>query len=234
MNSTKNKYLVIIPARCGSKGIKDKNIIDVNGRPLIDYSIKPALQILEKHLVEKVIVSTDCEKYKKISEDLGAEVPFLRPEEISDDKAKSISYIIQALDFFEEINQIFDAVILLQPTAPLRTHLDIEAAINIFEDNPNSKSLISCYREEYINDLVTYKKDENFAIPLNPNHNKGVRRQEHGSLYVRNGAIYITAVDYLRNTKQVISDKPLMYEIPKSMSLNIDTEEDLKILRKII
>ncbi|MFX1363472.1 MAG: cytidylyltransferase domain-containing protein [Promethearchaeota archaeon] len=234
MSLPKNKYLAIIPARCGSKGIKKKNIVDVNGKPLIEYTIKPAVETLKKRIVEKVIVSTDCKEIKKICEDLGAEVPFLRPIEISGDKAKSISYILHALDFFEKRNQFFDAVIILQPTAPLRTENDIEEAINLFEANPKSESLISCYREEYINDLVTYRKENNFAIPINPNHNKGVRRQEHGSIFVRNGAIYITTVKYLKNTKQVISDKPLMYEIPKSRSLNIDTLEDLKILRKFL
>ena len=229
-----NKILCIIPARGGSKGIKDKNIIDVAGKPLIAHSIELARQLKEKSFIDKVIVSTDSEKIANVAKSYGAEIPFLRPAEISNDKAKSISFILHALDFLEEKSEYFDAVLLLQPTSPLRTLEQLEESILVFNNN-NSESLISCYKEEYINDLVMYRlKTSEELEPLNEKHNKGVRRQDHGSIFVRNGSIYLTKTDYLNETHQIISDSPLLFEMKKNDSINIDTLEDLELLRKVL
>lgn len=196
------KFLVIIPARCGSKGIKDKNIIDICGKPLIAYSIEPAIKLLNDRLVSEVIVSTDCEKIAKIANSYGANIPFLRPASIAGDRAKSIDFILHAIEFYENKNISFDAVLLLQPTSPLRTYDELKSAISNFKE-AKCDSLISCYKEEYINDLVMYKKNNlGFLEPLNINHNKGVRRQEHGAIHIRNGSIYITTVKYLKISKK--------------------------------
>lgn len=228
------KILVVIPARGGSKGIKDKNIIDVCGKPLIQYSIDQSLELKKISLVNEIIISTDSQKIAKIGRKLGANVPFLRPESISGDKAKSIDFILHAINYYEEKNIFFDAVLLLQPTSPMRDGKLLESAIKLFKGG-KSDSLISCYKEEYINDLVMYKsKVGNVLIPLNEKHNKGVRRQDHGDVFVRNGAIYLTSVKYLKETEQIISDYPLLIEMRKSQSINIDTLEDLEILKRAL
>ncbi len=228
------KILTIIPARGGSKGIPKKNIIDVNGKPLIAYTIEPALEALRSGAVDKVIVSTDSQEIADVAVRLGAEVPFLRPESISGDKAKSIEFIQHALEYYAARDLIFDAVLLLQPTSPLRTPENISEAIKLFRESDND-SLISCYEEEYINDLVIYKlsADGKTSIPVNPLHNKGVRRQEHGSLYVRNGCIYISGADIIKQGL-VIGEQPLMYIMDKNRSVNVDTMEDLELLRKLL
>lgn len=229
-----NKVICIIPARCGSKGIKEKNIIDVCGKPLIAYSIEKALELKNHQLIDKVIVSTDCQKIADIALSYGADVPFLRPENISSDTSKSIDFIIHALNFFENIGEHYDAVLLLQPTSPIRSFEQLQKAINLFTTS-ESQSLISCYKEEYINDLVMYKiNDSNVLKPLNELHNKGVRRQDHGDVYVRNGSIYLTKTSYLKEMKQIISDNPLLIEMSKSESINLDTMEDLILLRKML
>jgi len=229
-----NNILCIIPARGGSKGIKDKNIIDVNGKPLIAYSIELANKLKDKSLVSRVIVSTDSERIANIAKTCGAEIPFLRPIEISTDKSKSIDFILHALDFYEANFVHFDAVLLLQPTSPIRTVDEVEKAISIYNSN-ESESLISCYKEEYINDLVMYRCKAEYKLePLNINHNKGVRRQDHGSIFVRNGSIYLTKTDYLKETHQIISDTPLLFEMKKNDSINIDTIEDLELVRKVL
>lgn len=228
------RILTIIPARCGSKGIKDKNIIDVCGKPLISYSIEQALNLKNKDLVDTVLVSTDCDKIADIAKEYGAEVPFLRPQEISSDKAKSIEFYLHAIEFYEKSGIFFDAVLLLQPTSPLRDELILENSINLFKKNDN-KSLISVYKEEYINDLVMYRDINDKEIePLNNLHNKGVRRQDHGSIYVRNGSIYISDINFIKENGLIISDKPLFIEMSKGQSVNVDTMEDLKLLRKIM
>lgn len=228
------KILVIIPARGGSRGIKNKNIINVCGKPLIQYSIDQSIQLKAAGLVDEIIVSTDSKKIAKISGNLGANIPFLRPESISGDKSKSIDFILHAVNYYEENNVFFDAVLLLQPTSPLRDVKLLESAIKLFKEG-KSDSLISCYKEEYINDLVMYKsKVGNVLSPLNENHNKGVRRQDHGDVFVRNGAIYLTSVKYLKEIKKIISDNPLFVEMRKSQSINIDTLEDLEILKRAL
>lgn len=228
------KILTIIPARCGSKGIKDKNIIDVCGKPLIAYAIELALKLKSSNLVDTVVVSTDCEKIANVAKKYGADVPFLRPENIANDIAKSIEYYLHTLDFYKQQDIDFDAVLLLQPTSPLRSFELLKSAIEIFKKE-DKDSLISVYKEEYINDLVMYKNTSDVDLkPLDENHNKGVRRQDHGSTYVRNGAVYLTKVSYVLENKLIISDSPLFVEMKKSDSLNIDTIEDLELVRKIL
>jgi CMP-N-acetylneuraminic acid synthetase len=228
------KILTIIPARCGSKGIKDKNIIDMCGKPLIAYSIELGLELKQNNFVDTVMVSTDCEKIATVAKEYGADVPFLRPEDIADDTAKSIEYYLHALDFYKKQNIKFDAVLLLQPTSPLRNFELLKDAIEIFKSE-DKDSLISVYKEEYINDLVMYKNTSKVDLrPLNKNHNKGVRRQDHGSTYVRNGAIYLTKVSHILEKQLIISDNPLFIEMKKSDSLNIDTIEDLELVRKTL
>ena len=226
------KYLAIIPARGGSKGIKNKNIIDIKGKPLLYYTITPAQQLFKENIISKLILSTDSEKIAEIGVKYDLDVPFIRPTEISDDRAKSISYVMHALNYYEKQELYFDAVIILQPTSPLRNYSDIAGAINLFNNTKNSKSLISCYADETINDLILYKKENNFAIPLHPNHNKGVRRQEHDNIFIRNGAIYIVSTEYIKQINQLFDETPLMYEMPRSRSINLDSIEDLKILKR--
>lgn len=227
------KFLIIIPARGGSKGIKNKNIVAVCKRPLLSYTIRPALKLKKEGLVDEVVVSTDSKKIAEIAKGLGAAAPFLRPKGISGDKAKSIDFVLHAINYFSGENISFDAVIVLQPTSPLRRYEDVKNAIKIYLQRKND-SLISVYREEKIKDLYIYYKEGDLAVPLQVSHNKGVRRQDQKNIYIRNGAIYISAVSYIKKSHKIISDRPLLYEMPKDSSLNIDSPEDLEMLRKIL
>lgn len=224
------KVLAIIPARGGSKGVPHKNILDINGKPLIGYSIEVGLQAKQMGYIDEVIVSTDDEEIANISKKWGANVPFLRPDYLSNDTAKSVDVMIHAYEFYKDQGIEYDALLLLQPTTPLRTVEDIKESLEIFE-NEKVSSLISCYKEEYICDLVSYHKDGNLAIALNEKHNGGGRRQELPDLYVRNGAIYITSVEQMMNNKRVFDDVPAMYVMPKDRSVNIDCMDDVEMLR---
>lgn len=224
------KVLAVIPARGGSKGVPHKNILDINGMPLIGYSIEVGLAAKEKGYVDEVIVSTDDEEIANISRNMGGNVPFLRPDYLSNDTAKSVDVMIHAYEFYVNQGIEYDTILLLQPTTPLRSVEDIKSALEIYEKT-SAKSLISCYREEYICDLVSYHKDGDMAIALNENHNSGVRRQELPDVYVRNGAIYITSVDYMLKERKVFDEKPAMYVMAKDKSVNIDCMDDVEMLR---
>lgn len=226
--------LGIVPARGGSKGVPGKNIIDVCGRPLISYSIETGNRLVEMGGLARCVVSTDSKDIAAVARQWGGDVPFMRPNELASDTAKAISYVLHALDTLAKIGENYDAVMLLQPTSPIRDCVAIRDAVVRFAAE-GADSLISCYREDYINDLVMYDDcGDGYLQPKNPLHNKGVRRQEHGAVYVRNGALYVTSTDYLRRTGQLVSNRPMLLEMRKFDSIDVDSFDDLELLRAVM
>ena len=119
----KNKtFLAIIPARSGSKGVKDKNIKEINRKPLMAYTIEACKN---SGIFDEILVSTDSVRYARIAEGFGASVPFLRPEKLASDQASSNDVILHALDEMMCIGKTFDCFMLLQPTSPLRNEIHI-------------------------------------------------------------------------------------------------------------
>ncbi len=226
--------LGIVPARGGSKGIPRKNLVDVCGRPLIAYSIETGRRLVELGALRRCVVSTDSDEIAAVARACGGDVPFLRPAELATDAAKAIGYVLHALDALADQGPPFDAVMLLQPTAPIRDAAAIRDAVDRFAAG-GAESLISCYQEDYINDLVMYLDDgDGYIRPKVPQHNRGVRRQEHGSTFVRNGAVYITRVPYLRRTGQLVCDRPMLMHMRKIDSIDLDNLEDLELLRAVL
>lgn len=221
--------LGLIPARGGSKGVPRKNIMNIDGKPLINYSIEVGLEAKRKGDIERLIVSTEDAEIAEIAKAAGADVPFLRPMEYAKDQAKSVDVMIHAYEYCLNQGDKYDTILLLQPTSPLRTADDIHNAIEIYK-NSNVKSLVSVCKEESFSEYVAYHKKGNLAIPLSERHNKGIRRQEVEEIYIRNGAVYITDVEYMMSTHLVIADTPAMYEMPKERSTNIDTMDDVEEL----
>ncbi len=228
------RILGIIPARGGSKGIPRKNLADVCGRPLIAWSIESGEQLLANGVLARCIVSTDDEEIAAVARAYGADVPFLRPAEAATDTAKALAYVLHALDTLEPIDGPYDAVMILQPTSPRRDPEAILEAVGRLAAS-DANSLISCYQEDYINELVMYEDDAVGRIrPLHPNHNKGVRRQEHGPTMVRNGAVYVTRIRFLRMTGQLVCDHPVLLRMGKIDSIDVDTLDDLELLRAVL
>jgi CMP-N,N'-diacetyllegionaminic acid synthase len=224
--------LIVIPARGGSKGIRNKNIINVNNRPLIFYTIKPALRLKSAGVIDDVVVSTDSARIIDIARRLGAHVPFTRPKSIAGDSAKSVDLVLHAIEYFETTGISYDYVVLLQPTSPLRQYQDIKDAITLYLRNTHD-SLISAYRENSINETKLYYRRGDLGIPLLPTHNEGRRRQDLQSVFVRNGAIFITSTTYLKKQMRIVSDSPLIFEMPQERSLEVDTQGDLTELRRM-
>ena len=226
--------LAIIPARGGSKGIPRKNLADLCGKPLIAWSIETGNELVRLGAVERAIVSTDDEEIAHVARAHGADVPFMRPAELASDTAKATGYVIHAIDALAEMGETYDAVMLLQPTAPIRDAATVAEATKRFRAG-GADSLISCYQEDYINELVMYVDEGNgFICPKTPLHNKGVRRQEHGPVMVRNGAIYIVRSAYVRATGQLVCDRPMLMRMRKIDSIDVDTPDDLTLLRAVL
>lgn len=228
------RILGIVPARGGSKGIPRKNLVDVCGKPLIAYSIETGRQLLASGTLARCIVSTDDDEIAACARGLGADVPFKRPAAAATDTARSLAYVLHALEALEPQDGVYDAVMLLQPTSPIRNPEAIAAAVRRFEAS-NADSLISCYREEYINELVMYDpQPDGTLIPRSPLHNKGVRRQEHGPAMVRNGALYVTRTPYLKASGSLVCDRPVLLEMSKLDSIDVDAPDDLILLRAVM
>lgn len=227
------KYLIIIPARGGSKGIPKKNIVSLKGSPLIQYTIDAALRVVTDRHDIHAIVSTDDVEIKKVALRSGIEVPFMRPQIISGDHSSSVDYILHAIKFYSQQNIDIENIVVLQPTSPLRRSLDILNAIELFNNN-NSDSLISVYEEHTLNDKIFYQKNGDYGSPVNKEHNAGLRRQSDNAFLVRNGAIYISSVNFLKESGKIVSNKPLIYIMPKYRSVNIDTRDDLFVAEKML
>ena len=221
------KYLAIIPARGGSKGVLGKNLKEVNGKPMIAWSIEHALSSPE---VQHVVVSTDNEEIAKVSKDFGAEVPFIRPIDLAQDATPTEPVLIHALDFYEKQGYFFDAVILLQPTSPFRKKGTISKAIREFE-NSNSDSLVSVCENHHFFWRNKAKPEALYDFQNRP------RRQdisEFDRWYRENGSIYITCADILRKNNNRLGEKISMFVMTEEESWEVDSLGDLKIVSALM
>jgi len=220
------QILAVIPARSGSKGVKDKNIRPLAGKPLIAYSIGAALN---SGVIAKTIVSTDSEVYSEVARKYGAEVPFLRPAYLAEDTSASIDVIIHALKFYESQNIKFDAVMILQPTSPLRSKDSITKAVKQFAES-GADALVSVVAvpHEY-NPHWIFEPDENHLLKISTGEKEIIkRRQELPKAFIRDGSIYITKTEIVLNQKSLYGQKLTYIENDPQFKVNIDTEDDWK------
>lgn len=222
------KVLSIIPARGGSKGIPKKNIIDLNGKPLIAYTIEASLK---SKYITKTIVSSDSEEILDISQRYGAEV-LKRPYKLSLDTTASEPVISHVLENIENINE-YDYLILLQPTSPLRDEKDIDFA---FEKLLNEKAngLISCKEIDNKCLKAFIKNDIGFLKGICNNEYPFMRRQDLPKVLMPNGAIYIIKVKEFLINEKLFGEKIISYEMSEEKSLDIDTLEDLEKMEKFL
>lgn len=218
----KKRILALIPARGGSKGIKDKNIIDLCGKPLIAYSIEAALS---SQYVDDVIVTTDSKNIADIAMKYGAEVPFLRPDYLASDTAKTIDAVLHAIHWLEEHEQHYDVLVLLQPTQPLRQGEDIDRALERYMIN-QMQGLVSVKKVDEHPILMRMINDDGKLVSLLP-LNSTVRRQDMPEYYIVDGSIYINSIDELNETTS-FNDNCIPYIMPTERSVDIDEMSDLQ------
>lgn len=224
----KKNILALIPARSGSKGVKNKNIIKVKGKPLIYWTIHQAKQAKLKNIV----VSTDSKKIANIVKRYGDYIKFIRPKNISLDNTRMHQVIKHSLNFFKEKKIIFDFVLLLQPTSPLRLVKDIINSLKLLEKNEIADSVISAVKLEDFNPArMKLKKKIYLVDSFFSEKVEGAPRQKLKNYYLRNGAIYLFKVKSFYKYKSIKGKKCILYEMPKSRSLNLDDSFDLKLLR---
>lgn len=216
--------IAIIPARSGSKGLKDKNIKELKGIPLIAYSIKCAIG---SGMFDSVFVSTDSKEYAKVAEEYGADAHFLRSKKNSSDTAGSWDVVREVLEQFEKEGKVFDNIMLLQPTSPLRTKEDI---INSFKmmKTKNANAIVSVTEMEH-SPLWCNTLPENLSMEEFFN-DKAINTPRQGlpTYYRLNGAIYLLKRKELQKEK-MFRDGCYAYIMSNERSVDIDKNWDFKL-----
>ena len=223
-----SNVLCTICVRGGSKGVKNKNIKGLNGKPLIAYTIE---QAKASGLFEHIVISTDSDNIASIAKQYGAEVFFKRSEEMASDTAGKLDVIKDAFKRSEEYyNKTFDYLIDLDATAPLRNVEDIINSFNQFKEN-NNDNLITAMpsrRSPYFN-LVEQDKDGKVYLSKKLDSSV-VRRQDAPKSYDMNASIYIWKRDVILNEGSLFLEKTGLYVMPEERSIDIDNELDFKFV----
>jgi len=212
-------YLVVIPARGGSKRLPRKNLLPLAGKPLIQWTIEAA----KKSIVgSNVVVSTDDEEIATIARSAGADVPFLRPKELAGDSVTTIDVI---KDVIYRLG-ISDNIVLLQPTSPLRTEQHINEAVALFEEKQANAVVSVCeidHPVEWSNSLPNDHNMDNFIS----NDVRNIRSQDLPTRYRLNGAIYIAKTKVLlKESSFLIGKGSFAYPMKRNVSVDIDDKTD--------
>jgi len=221
--------LGIIPARGGSKGIRNKNIRILAGKPLIYYSIRSA----KNSKINRIIVSTDDTKISKIAKSAGADVPFMRPKKFSKDSSSTLDVVNHAIDtLLKKENYHPDIITILQPTSPLRTSKMITNSINLLKKS-KCTSVISVSKIK-THPYTAFWMEKNYLKPFKSNFTKFNRRQTFPSLYYPTGSIYTFWYDTLRQNNSIYGTriKPMISK--DEIEIDIDTPFDLFMSEMIL
>ena len=227
------KNIAIIPARGGSKSIPRKNIIPIGGKPLIAWSIETALQIDK---IDKVLVSTNDREIQDIALEYGAEVPFLRPEEISGDYALDIETFIHALDWLEKFEKLSPSLLIhLRPTGPLRDPVKIQEAIEIMENFQDYTSLRSIERADQSPFKMWQIIENSRLAPIvektEITEAHSIPRQLLPTVYWQNGYVDIIRAKTIKESSSMIGNKIFPFFIENEY-IDLDYPEDIKALEE--
>ena len=218
------KNIAIIPARSGSKGLKDKNIKELDKKPMMAYTIEAALA---SEMFDCVHVSTDSGAYADIARAYGADVPFLRVNELAKDQTSTWDALRYAVLQYKELGREFDLVTLLQPTSPLRGAEDIRGAMRVFQEK-NADAVISvCELEHSMQICNTLGENESMYQFIDSN--KVGARQAFVPYYRINGAIYIQKMHMLMNKENLYNERSYAYVMDKLHSIDIDDAFDFAV-----
>lgn len=243
--------IFVIPARGGSKGIPDKNIIDLGGKPLIAYSLQNALDAIRaindaravnlspapycsQEALKRIIVSTDSPRIAEVAEQEGVPVPFLRPHHLATDTAGSREVILHAMDFATAQGIDYDCVVLLQPTSPFRTTDDILGAMELY--SPDSADMVVSVCQASSNPYYNCFETDATTGYLHISKGDGLytRRQDAPKAWEYNGAVYVINPDSLRKMAMGAFPRRIPFEMTADHSLDIDTPLDLTVARAIL
>jgi CMP-N,N'-diacetyllegionaminic acid synthase len=225
------RVLGVILARSGSKGLPGKNLMHINGRPLISWSINSGKN---SSYIDDLIVSTDGDEIARLCVNEDVEVPFLRPAELANDTASSFDAVIHAINWLSDRQRFYDIVVLLEPTSPLRESSDIDRALEIMQEL-RSSSIVSISRAETQHPSFMYYLGLNKRLePFLGEYFNSVRRQDLDKLYFLDGTVYCSYIDKLIEKKGFYHEETSGYVVPKWKSLEIDDKDDFIMVEALM
>ena len=224
-----DKTIAIIPARGGSKRIKNKNIIDFFGKPIIFYALEAATK---SKLFDEIHVSTDSDEIKKVVEDLGYEIDFMRPKELADDIIGTIPVLQWVMEQYRERGKIFRNVFCIMPAAPLLKPDDLIKAYELYVKHERKRPL------HVVNQFPTpieraYRRDHNGLLtPVNPGV-YAIRTQDLEMAYYETGPFSIFHLSHLATDQPATDEGFISIELPRYSAVDIDDEDDLMFAKKL-
>jgi N-acylneuraminate cytidylyltransferase len=223
------KILALIPARGGSKRLPGKNIKNLATKPLIVWSIDVAKRNQD---ICDILVSTDSPDIAAIARDSGTLAPWLRPAVLSSDTAPTLDVALHALDWYEREKGIVDGLLLLQPSSPFRSDETVRHGIDLFRRNPQ-RSVVGV-SPAVSHPMWCFRVVDDAIIPFLEGGGLHLRSQDLPPAYVVNGAFYLLAPDYLRNSRSFYNEPvPLVMNDPRE-ALDIDTDYDWLLAEAIL
>ena len=219
------KILAVIPARSGSKGLKDKNIKELCGLPLCAWTINAAKA---SGIFDEIHFSTDSRKYADIAGKYGASVPFLRDSELASDTASSWDVIKAVIAKYEMMKRNFDAVMLLQPTVPFRSAEDIRSALEMLESR-NANAVVSVTEPDHSPLWCAPLPEDGNMYVFHERFRHLTARQKLEKHFSLNGAVYLVRIPYLKSCGDVYEDRCYAYVMPRERSFDIDDQLDFDI-----
>ena len=221
--------LYIIPARGGSKGIPHKNIVSLAGRPLVGYSIDVARRLADD---DHIILSTDDDAIASVAEQCGLPVRYRRPAALATDTAGSREVILDAMEWADCQGVSYDAVVLLQPTSPLRTAADVEGALALYRDDIDMVvSVVEARSNPYYN---CFEADADGYLHVSKGDGLFTRRQDVPPAYEYNGAVYVINPVNIRRLPLGAFPRRVPYVMPAARSVDIDSPLDLLIAEHLL
>jgi len=225
-------FLAIIPARGGSKGLPNKNIKELCGKPLISWSIESGLK---SHYIDEVMVSTDYKNIAEIAKKYGANVPFLRPDYLADDIATSVDTVNHTINFYKDnLDKKFDYIILIEPTSPLRENDDIDNMIEKILNMEDKFDSIVSIGEVQEHPSIMKKKINNTLIKYCENLEMTTRRQDNDIAFFPYGVAYIVKVNSFLEEKTFYTKRNTFYEIKRYQCYEIDDIYDFLAIENIM
>ena len=218
-------FLFIIPSRAGSKGIPNKNKKLLNGKPLIAYSIECALAVSKP---KDICISTNDDDIIGIATQFGIDVPFKRPEELSTDSASAFDVLKHAVSYYQNNGKIIDAIVLLQPTSPLRKDIHLKEALELYKSEIDMVVSVNIASTK----LVFNENESGFLEKESTTYYE--KRQDAKNKYNYNGAIYIINTNSLMHKNIFEFNKIVKYQMDDISSMDIDTPLDWKIVEYLL
>ena len=227
----KKRILSIILAREKSKGLPGKNIRELNGKPLLAW---PIIASNGSKYIDNTILSTDSSNYADIGKTYGASIPFIRPSSLANDTSLSSEAVAHAIEFLQKTNDIYDYIILLEPTSPLTQSSDIDSAIETLLMHNQFTSLVSVSKVVSTHPSYCYAIGHDMRIKPFQSKAESLRRQDIQELFHCDGSLYISRVnDFLLN-KTFYHENTMAHIMPKWKALEVDDDLDFFLIEQIM